>query len=413
MTKQEEDQESADLINEIYDVSVLEHSIASKTEFKPWHHPRKHWVRLNQLCRLSRKLINESHFPDNIFRYLTLPGEELVDIQTLEKIAINGSEEILDVQAVEGIFNIPKGSDLKLKYIGFNNVGNDQARRATLELAKSTVNDSERIHLSSRIEPDLVQSIANKNSKSYKTVEINGPYNVINLDLCDSIAPPSSSDNTYFKALIELLELQRAHMSEPFLVLIATRTFPSDINKEALRIITEVYGSNLKDREFREVFEEMIEGQAEKLLEQITNGESVDQDSINRVFGVGIGKWLIHIMKPNAPFWDVTLEDICCYSIGTLEKGNMLSIAFKFSKVNQPINDKYGLVKQDVSEFPIIDEKKLALSMLAKSSEIVDVDDILSSNEEVREKLIKQSGDFLERSGYSKEGYLKWARSKF
>ena len=416
MNNIEKDKDSNDILGEIYDEEVPDHAIVSKREFKPWHHPRKHWVRVKQLCRLAQSLIKESHFPDNVFKYLTLPGEELIDIQTLDRIAINGSEEILDIQAVEGIFtNIEKGKSLKLKYIGFNNVGSDRHRRATLELAQSTINDSERIHFSSRIENELVQAIANKNSKSYKVVKNNAPYNVINLDLCGSIAnvSPNSGNNTYFNALIELLEIQRAHMAEPFLLLVATRTHPSDINQEALKTITEIYGSNLKDGEFKEIFESIIKEKAEMLLKRIADGENVNQDVLNKVFGVGLGKWLIHIMKPTPPFWDVILEDICCYSIGDIEKDNMLSVAFKFIKVEQPIQDKFGLAQSEVREGNLASESVLAKNMLTKSESITNVDDLLASDEITRNKLIRQTGSFLAKSGYSSEEYEKWANSKF
>ncbi|WP_416865841.1 MAG: PP_RS20740 family protein [Imperialibacter sp.] len=413
MNSSSEENEGKDLLDEIYG-EVPAHSLDSVREFKPWHHPRKHWVRINQLCKLARALVRESHFPNNVFTYLTLPGEELIDIQSLEGTITGGSEEILDVHAVEGIFNSTNDEYLKLKYIGFNGFGNNPKKRAALELAKSIVNDSVRIHNGSRIENELVQAIANKKSKSYQLVRNHGPYNVINLDLCGSIADTApGSSNSYFQALVELLEIQRDHMAQPFLLLIATRTHPSDIEKEALSRITDVYSSNLRSREFRGVFEEMIKERAEILLAKIQKGEEVSQDVLNKVFGVGIGKWLLHLMKPTTPYWDVFLEDICCYSIGDSEKDNMLSLAFKFVKVKQPIKDDYGITKQQEIENHMVTESVLAQKMLEKSKSIVNVDDLLGASPETRNKIITRAGKFLTKFGYSEEDYLKWANSKF
>ncbi len=416
--KEEADHEADDLVEDIYDETAPEHAVVSRKDFKPWHHPRKHWVRINQLCRLSRELIAESHFPDDVLRYLTLPGEELIDVQAMEIIAKEGSEEFLDIQALEGAVNYRKGADLKLKYIGFNNVGRNKEKRAALELAESTIQDSDIIHRSSRVINDQVQNIAASDSASFNIVKGNGPYNIINLDLCSSVAntSPDAEKNTYFEAIGQILVLQRSHMPEPFIMFITTKTTPSEIHPKSLESITAVYGENFRrSAEFKGKFEEMVEEEAEQLLAKIAAGENVEQASLNRVFGVGLGKWLLHIMKPNAPHWDVSLEDICCYSIGEYEE-NMLSLAFKFKKVQQNISDSFGLLKKLLPGNPgneIKSESDLALEMLNQSETITNVDTLLQDDKEERDQIIGQAGRLLEKSGYSQEEYLTWANSFF
>ena len=410
---EDEGHDTDDLIDLIYD-DLPEHSVLTRKKFKPWHHPRKHWVRINQLCKYSQILFNESYFQDNTIKYLTLPGEELMDVQTI--IAKIGSEELLDIQALEGAFEGSKKRGLLLKYIGFNNIGDNKEKRATLEYAESTIKDSSIVHRESRVINDQVQNIANKDSDSYDYVKNNGPYNIINLDLCNSVAnlPPDSKTHTYFDAIGQILEIQRSHMSEPFMMFIATKTTHDELDPKSLEIITKVCGENIRrSPDFKNKFEQIVEKEAEQLLIKMSKGESISQEVLNKVFGVGLGKWLLHLVKPSAPHWDVSLEDICCYSIGDFEP-NMLSLAFKFTKVNENISDDYGLFNiQEVNDGHIKSESELAIDMLNRSRTILDIDDLLKKDKEKRDKIIKQAGRLLNKSGYSERDYSDWAESLF
>lgn len=119
MPEIKDNDDAEDLLQEIYDEKVPQHSVISKRDFKPWHNPRKHWVRIHQLCSLAQRLFKDIKLPDDTVRYLTLPGEELLDIQALQAIAKAeaenpldiqppeitakaGTEELLDIQAVQG-----------------------------------------------------------------------------------------------------------------------------------------------------------------------------------------------------------------------------------------------------------------------------------------------------------------------
>ena len=117
-------------------------------------------------------------------------------------------------------------------------------------------------------------------------------------------------------------------------------------------------------------------------------------------------------MKPNAPYWDVTLEDICSYNIGDYEE-NMLSLAFKFTKVKHNIRDNFGLLKKMLPGNEAKTEEDLAIEMLDKSKSIRNVDELLQSDQALRNKVIGQTGRLLEKSGYSIKEYSKWANSQF
>ncbi len=396
MGSEDAPQESNDLLEEIYDDAAPGHSIIPRKEFKPWHHPRKHWVRINQLCQLAQKLIAETHFSDETLRYLTLPGEEL-----------------LDIQALEGVLDKVRAKHLK--YTGFNEIGEDTERRGLQNYAERIIADKDTVLMGPGILNGRIQDIASRSSLAYKTVKENGPFNLINLDLCNSIAntSPDHEDDTYFDAIARILELQRKHMAEPFIIFISTRTGIRDINSKSLERIIGVHNENIdRSDEFKNVFEGIVEQEANSLLSELLQGSDVSQDILNRVFGVGLGKWLLQLMRSSTPYWDVTLEHLCCYSVYE-EKPNMLTMAFKFKKVDGGMIDKLGLTKILAGQKKVAQESELAISMLEKSKQIINVDTLLENNLAEREKIIKQAAKLLTGVGYSEEGYLNWANSFF
>jgi len=404
---------ATDDFDDIYDESAPQHSPIAVTDFQPWHHPRKHWARLNHLCHNARRLIRDTDFQDDFtLRYLTLPGEAMLDVQSLQIVAKGGGEELLDVQALGGAIDKP---GVKLKYIGFNNYGTNETRRNKQAYAESIIRDEDTIHLESKIINEQVQKIANIKSKAYADAENNGPYNIINIDLCGCLAAvPPEREATYFQAIGQILELQKRNMSKPFMMLITTKTEPHEFDPASLRGIISVYGDNFRENaEFKSQFEECLQSQADDLLGKLANGEAVPQEKLNMVFGVGLGKWLLQLMKPSAPHWDVSLEDICCYSIGEYEP-NMLSLAFRFTRVVEPVNDRAGLFISALDgSTNTATEEQLALAMLKKVAHIVNVDTLLDTDITTRNKLISQAGKFLEKAGYSAEKYTKWANELF
>jgi len=409
----QENEDQVDFLDDIYETAAPTHTHAAFAEFKPWHHPRKHWVRINQLCTLTQKLMKESSFNDgNVLRYLTLPGEDLLDIDSIENAATSGAEELLDLQAVAGVGK----QALKVKYLGFNTVGKNRDRAARQNTAESALKDRDTIDSSSKIVNYEIQSIANENSLAYREVSEFGPFNVINLDLCKSVASPPKNSNghSYFDAISTILELQRQNMAQPFLLLITTRTAHKAIDKEALEKIVAVYKDNFaKSEEFKKELEALIHSEAEALLKKLTSGETVPQEFLNRIFGVGLGKWLLHLVKNGSPEWNVSIESMCCYGIGQ-ESGTMLSIAFKFTRVNVSLEDKFGLSskKRKAPSDPQKTETMLAIEMLSASKTIVDVDFELESNPESKKKVVGQAGALLERIGYERSKYDSWAMSQ-
>jgi len=405
-----------DVLEEIYE-KPPEHSHASYRDFRPWHLPRKHWVRINQLCTLTRSLMRETKIQDGgkILRYLTLPGEDLLDIKAVEKtsksqksdtqkaesICEEGSEELLDVQSVAEVESVP----FKVRYLGFNALGAAKDRLERQSLSESILKDLDTIDRGSRILNCAVQTIAQEDSIAYKAVFDEGPFNVINLDLCKSIAKRGAA---YFDAIRCILDLQRQHMTQPFLLLLTTRTTRNGMDKDSLEKIKGVYKDNFSSGElFKKEFEQTISQEGSDLVDKITTDEAVSQDLLNRILGVGLGKWLLHLMKGGSPEWNVSLESIFSYGVGK-EAGTMLSLAFRFELVYVQIEDKTGLSNPTPNSNVEKTEIELATQMLRASQSLQDVDSLLEGDPAAKEKITNQTARFLEKVGYSPTEFKKW-----
>src|SRR4051812_13554844 len=76
-----------DLVEEVFGrlgSEPPETSAGLKAEFEPWHHPVKQIVRDEQWAKLVAKLFDEDGVPpDGILRYLTLPGNDLLDVRVV------------------------------------------------------------------------------------------------------------------------------------------------------------------------------------------------------------------------------------------------------------------------------------------------------------------------------------------
>lgn len=142
-----------------------------KATFERWHHPRKQFIRLQQWCSQARSLIRELQLPEgSIFSYLTLPGDEMLDIR-----ALNG---------------VCEREKVSLKYLGFNNVAPGTARSAELNLSHSEVRDLPGVDRFSTVLQEKLEAIGRRDSLAHHQMRQHGPFHAINIDLCDSLTQP-------------------------------------------------------------------------------------------------------------------------------------------------------------------------------------------------------------------------------
>ncbi|MGD0785562.1 MAG: hypothetical protein ABR969_07090 [Sedimentisphaerales bacterium] len=383
-----EESNQENLINDVFAASLPAHLIAGfdviPKEFKPWHKPRKQWVRYEQWNAEVARLIDDLHISDRPLRYLSLPGDDLLDIRTLSELCEQKS--------------------VPLKCLGFNNGLPANENISELNISKSEVF---KVHSSSSVLKDDFCSLADNKSVAYQRLEDFGSFDVINLDLCDSLSPLEGPP--YHDAIYNLFNLQIKSRSEPWLFFLTTRSDTRLIKREHL---TQYWENILHNAEHSSDFREKLEGLIGIAIAGIQTNvaliRKLRSPHFAQIFGLAIGKWLLRMMMSGNPLWPVTMLDSCWYRVDRRRKPNMLSLAFRFDQFTESRTDHSGIVATELHPMPLPDEIGLAKLLIEKICSIKDIDMLLANNPELLEKMILKSTDLLEAARYPVNRYREY-----
>jgi hypothetical protein len=383
------------LHDDIAPKTVAHEAPAPEKEFKGWHKPRKQWVRSEQWRKETEALIPNLTLDGRPLRYLSLPGEDMLDIRVL--VALCGEK------------------NLRLKCLGFDESRREPATQTEINISRNEV--SENIELDSIICADNISVLTNTNSQGFKYVRERGPFDVINLDLCGSISCINYPDN--HQVVKNLCEYQVNHSSEPWLLFLTTRAEYAEVNLEHLpRYLgclkvnansVPSFGGRLAEITGLDIQEFHGKTDLEELLAECEDERFV------KLFAVGFGKWLLRLMIEADSVWKVEMLDSCWYRVEDNQSPesypNMLSLAFLLSPVPIALADTSGLTEG--SPEPQIDENRLALEVLDRTDDFIDLDMMLDKDESLYRRFENQSASLLKGARYpDEEQYSEWAEKK-
>lgn len=379
-------------LDEIYQPEP-QHALTPAKTFAAWHHPRKQYVRIHQWCSEVRKLIPSLGLgPGDPFRYLTLPGNEL-----------------LDVRALHGVC---EKAGVKLRYLGFNSVGPNTPDQTELALSQSEVRSLNYIDEFSDVLEDRLEAIANERSPAFARTQKSGPFHAINLDLCDCIAfrEVGHSKGSPLEATGRLLELQ-LNTTTPWLLFITTKAQPTLIGDFAREGFMRALDANSKASDtFRAKLADTISADLGALDATLDAAWEQQDGRFLRLFCLGLGKWLLGILSRAAPPRELTLLSSCFYQSGP-DGPDMLSLAFCCGGTQQVAQDAYAILP--ATDYPPPKtEVESAISLSEKISELFDLDAHLTSDAALTEKLIAQKARLLATARYTAEDYEGWARER-
>lgn len=398
----------------------------AKRRFRPWHKPRKQYVRRNQWCHEIQKLIEMTTFPpDNrVLRYLSLPSEDMLDIHTLAS-TLTG--------------------DLRLKYLGFFYAKDGSPDDQRMNLSEKAIKGLDKVDASSHVARDMLEDTGNLRSPAYKTLKTHAPYHVVNIDLCDHFAAPRRA-NVYacIDALHSIAEIQHEKAGgNSWLFFLTTRIQPDYFDVLHLKaficaIQSNVDASNEFKTKLGEVF--MQESQAlltklaylAEVLEKTAPGKikeegltsldvgalrqeaanMIDADMFRKFFCVGFGKWLLSFLAASTPQTKVEMLPSYFYSVGS-DNQDMLSLAFRCSPQTQPLRDPYQLTRtrQQQPSRPV-SEPKQGIQIVKEVSRLKDLDAFLADNPEEMESMIQESIQFLTMADYDTSTYREFVSGR-
>lgn len=380
--------ETGDFSEDLIGVNSYEPQSPEKKEFLPWHKPRKQFVRKEQWTAQIVKLLEEENFDSDVIKYLGLPGDDLLDLRYFHQLVC-----------------VPKSK--KLQFLGFNSAANPKNDSGTnLNISLDEVIKLQYVDPTSDIIGDDICQIANPDSVAYDRSIKMGPYDVINIDLCDGfgIRPVGSFEGSHFNALSQLMSLQ-ARRSKPWLLFLTTRCGPQHVDETVLRRLKDIYLHNLNN----------CTAFNDKSLEKYAanNGLTLDatltnDGNLSDIFLISLSKWITSLAVRQIPPSTLELKSVVGYRVDpAVSHCDLVSLAIKIKPTVLPAADRTGLA---TNRHVGVDECKIAVQVFERVNKLVDADKVLADNPATMDDMVSESSALLEEARYDVSKYGDWAR---
>ncbi|MER7367274.1 PP_RS20740 family protein [Nonomuraea wenchangensis] len=366
-------------------------------EFKPWHRPRKQFVRRTQWVQSFNKLVEDVLHADpsrRVFGYIGLPGNDLIDVRLFA-----------DVCSMRG---------RKLAYLGFDRAAGDaEVDGLYLNLARDELLKSGKAHRSSIVLRDEFSMLGETSSLAYKQAN-NASYDVVNLDLCGSATNmPAGGSGTLYKALENLLHIQERR-EEPWLLLLTATFDRAGQSSVGLENVERIYLPLREDlNRCPDAKKKVLEVLALENQGDLPDLESCDDEAYSLLHVLSFVSWFSRIARSVRPA-HVKCTSIMAYR---LHKGrpcpDMFSLAIRINPHPRAIVDSARLLPMP-KMMPGSETRDCAAldQQVARLGKVKDVDGHLVENKELFIEVRDETADILEALRYDKAGYLASRYSK-
>jgi hypothetical protein len=375
-----------DLAADIVGLPAYEAPRPKQKEFLPWHRPRKQFVRVEQWCvEIGRMLQGRAIAPTSL-KYLGLPGIDLLDLRHIYK-------------------TLCAPGNLGFAFLGFNTaLASNKDDQTEINISLDEVRRLPLVDEASDVLKDDVCLLGDKNSLAFERARAFGPFDVINLDLCDGFGkhPPGTLTKSHYQALAGVLKVQLLNKAS-WLLLLTTRVGHNDVHKELLDIFVDMYGANLDNHAAFRALSEKSFGIG---VRSDIGAKAATEKGHADLFLTGLCKWISSLAINNNPKATIQVRSVMGYKVApqsTCE--DLVSVAVEFTPHPATIVDPSGVIV-DPNEVP--NESKMALASLRKVAERSDVDRILWEDQPVRELMLADMKELMETARYDVAAYLDW-----
>lgn len=378
--------DTEELADEIFGTETYTALTRQKKDFSPWHKPRKQFIRQHQWCTQIEALLGEMHPDSNTLKYLGLPGDDLLDLRHFHT-------------------QVCAPRNMGLRFLGFNRSADPKSSTQTdLAISLDEVRKLSGIdHLSEIIWDDFCL-VADDTSKAWNKTKDLGPYDVINLDLCDGFGAhqPGAINNTHYNAVNRLLSLQSKSKS-PWLLFLTTRTGKQDIHADILRTFLDLYVKNLADcKPFKQAsIDELAIGDTDALnaAAKTPNGHLI-------IFLMGLCKWILNLVVGQQPPTTVEVKSVIGYRIDPdATHDDLISLALRFEPTFALTSDPLGLANMPTLAPSECDLSTKALKRLGNRK---CADEILGDDAGLRSEMIEATATLLALARYDIDAYKMW-----
>ncbi|MBN8232295.1 hypothetical protein JYK02_32765 [Corallococcus macrosporus] len=365
------------------------------SDFYSWHLPRKQWVRRKQWAATAEALMDAIVPLDRPFRYLGLPGTELLDLEVLAETCIK--------------------KNTRLKYIGFNSGAQSPGRKTTQQLAEQALIELDVIEQPSTVLVDDISTLGSATSIATRRIKEFESFDLVNLDFCDVFS--GAKENPKHTAVKSIVEFQLNRRTQPWLMYLTTAIAPHALDGADLNEYRLLFERNTKDSE---EFGRLL-GAPELAAIPIGSGDpflGAAGVRLGRLLTVGVGKWLLALLSQSKG-WILELKSCVCYRRGlaggdaesaTSREPDLFSLVFGFRKNTDTISDPTGLARgSPASSRNWIElETKAAIQIATRTLKSIDLDATLETSEDLALQMLDESARMLRLRNYDEKLYREW-----
>lgn len=364
------------------DADKIEEAVKS-TSFEAWHRPRKHWIRSKQWWAAIDSLRKDpAHEQASYFNVLTLPGGELLDVRYFDsKLKVDDSDTCVKKLRLVGFVNNPKDYEEAQRNLPLLGISNPDSKDAL-------------------IRNDTIDNLSN-NGVVNKAFRNRGPFEVVNLDYCNSVAPPGT--NSRVASIFQILRYQFNYQAKPWVFMFTTRTAKGTVSEDFFSKVFSIVKENVdKSNEFLDQFFDHYMDSLDGVDDDggcpaLKDIEDCDHH-YSEFFVLGFLKWITSSALGSSV--KVKLTSVVRYDVeGDEADGDMFSLVLRFEKVGLRGDDPRKLVKIPDDEGGIESEGVVASRFVKKIKQSKRVETILFGEQESYRKISRDLASFLEQCG--------------
>ena len=378
------------LADDVLPPRVDEPAVPTKLDrLLPWHTPRKQLVRERQWLHLGRRLIEkekgrpglperEDEQPE--VRYLTLPGIDYLDVRQL-------GEEC-------------RNSGCRLTSTGFQSGGERNSEVARARWREQALVDEGFITGNSHTFPRRFEDIAHVEAPAYRDLKRRGPFHIVNVDACGSIALPNADHpNRLIDAVYRVVELQLQLKRGRWLLFLTTDARPDSVAELTLNRLSEAILSNATaSDDFRMTALPLLDARQDDVRKAVEAASGEAGIRFLRLFGLGMAKWLLHLARSKE--WDMKTHHPFCYSTmsGGDETPSMVCLAFEFLSPPPGLHDQFRVVHTEPAPDPTHEDTSIRAA--EKIANMANADCRIRADGPLRAQMADILRNLLAEAGY-------------
>lgn len=365
-------------------------STESLNRYKPWHKPRKQFIRNKQWLFHLKRLVRTPYYKDiGVVNYFGLPGGDLLDVNYLQK-------------------NISGSASFGSKSLGVHGFVSPEVEYNQAEGFFSKLLDTDEVASSSKLENFNFEDLYNRDSAAWSRVKRFGVYHFINLDFCDSAMKDRCLGSIY-----QLLCYQMERVvGVPWLFCLTTRLNREGSTEDIIDRFDNILKEFMSNGEVLIKVQECFEDICEEIKSFDKIGKVENPKALNTLLQICLVLWVIK--ESHERGHQTELVSSFKYSVDLYNREqDMHSFVFRFFKKEKIQGDKLGILQVSESSEEPSSEYEQAKNAFEKLLGTLDVDQHLEENIDELKSSSDQTVELLSDCGYDTEDYYTFMRDNF